>query len=392
MSSTDVLKHIAAEYGTPSYVFDLDVLKKHVQAVRELADGKYRICYSIKANPFITACMSELTDTLEVCSPGELEICYTLHIAPEKILVSGVVKTPDMIRRALQYGIRTFTVESIRHMEMLEQEAAKEDCTADVLLRKSCAAQFGMSEEDLLHLIGTRESFPHVMITGIHCFAGTMQKKSDRKVRELEYLKELYERIEKEYGVKLAKLEYGPGMPVSLFEGEDFSDPLKPLAALQAELASFGEDVQVTVEAGRFFAAACGTYLSRVMDTKRDGETNYVLLDGGMHQINYYGQMMGMKHPVIDVLKDAGTETAHVCICGALCTTADVLVRDIELPVLHEGDVLAFRNAGAYSMCEGAALFLSRDLPAVYLLENDTVTCVRKHTEMYMWNTPVKGE
>ena len=392
MSSTEVLKHIAETCGTPTYVFDLDVLRQHVQAVRELADGKYRICYSIKANPFITECMSGLTDTLEVCSPGELEICYALHTAPEKILVSGVVKTPDMIRKALEYGIRTFTAESIRHMEMLEKEAGKLACHADVLLRKSAAAQFGMSEEDLLHLIETRDAYPHVTITGIHYFAGTMQKKSERKIKELMYLKDLFARIEQEYGVRLAKLEYGPGMPASLFEGEDFSDPLKPLRALQEELSSFGEHVQVTMEAGRFFAASCGTYLSRVMDAKQDGDTHYVLLDGGMHQLSYYGQMMGMKHPVIDVLKDAGTETRHVCICGALCTTADVLVRDIELPLLNEGDVLAFRNAGAYSMCEGAALFLSRDLPAVCLLEQDTVTCVRKHTETYAWNTPLKGE
>lgn len=391
MSDKAVLKTIADTYGTPCYVYDLDVLKAHVQNIRNLTQGSYRICYSIKANPFLTRCMSSLVDALEVCSPGELEICIASKIDPDQILLSGVVKTEDMIERAIGYGVTHYTAESIRHMTMLEACASRHKCSLEVLLRKTAGSQFGMCEEDVLHLIKTRNDYPHLNIQGIHYFAGTMQKKSERKRKELESLRQLYDRIENEYGVVLSKLEYGGGMPVALFQDEDFSDPLKPLAALSDLLADFKDGVEVTTEAGRFFAASCGTYLTRIMDRKMINNGTLVLTDGGMHQMQYDGQMMGMKKPVIDVLNDT-QETENICICGALCTTSDVMVRSIDLPRVAEGDVLAFHNTGAYSMCEGPALLLSRELPAVVLKEGTTCRLVRHMTQTYRFHITEEEE
>ena len=136
---------------------------------------------------------------------------------------------------------------------------------------------------------------------------------------------------------------------------------------------------------GRFFAAECGSYLTRVVDLKRSGDTNYAILDGGMNHLTYYGQMMGLHVPAIENIGPCLSEDAQPflpaqggvaalqgapaawCLCGSLCTVNDVLVREVELDSLSRGDVLAFGNAGAYAVTEGVYLFLSRTMPRILL-------------------------
>ena len=198
------------------------------------------------------------------------------------------------------------------------------------------------------------------------------------------FVKELREK----YGLALPKLEYGPGLPVPYFEGEDFEDTLLPIKNLAPALQRATRWAEVTVEMGRFFAASCGTYLTAITDLKDTEDAHIVILDGGIHQLTYAGQMMGMKIPKIYVIHKAGTclrdektgyeegktddlAKQHYMLCGSLCTTGDVLVRDVELSRLQIGDVLAFENVGAYTVTEGIGLFLSHALPAVYLFHQD---------------------
>ena len=164
--------------------------------------------------------------------------------------------------------------------------------------------------------------------------------------------------------------------------------------ALLAEAAEavreFAGKYPLTVEMGRFFAAESGSYLTSVMDVKTNGDATYVICDGGINQLNYYGQNMAMKVPPISVLnKPEVSERADYCLCGSLCTTADILVRKAELPKLDIGDVICFSRCGAYSISEGIAIFLSRSLPNVALYsEKDGLTLSRQITETYPLNKP----
>ena len=132
------------------------------------------------------------------------------------------------------------------------------------------------------------------------------------------------------------------------------------------------EKTQVVLELGRSIAASCGTYLTRIVDMKTNKKQKYLVVDGGIHQLVYYGQTMAMKHPMIRKWKaDERMETEDCAICGSLCTVNDILVKQYPLADPRIGDVLLFEKAGAYSMAEGIAMFLSRELPAVYLLDTD---------------------
>ena len=99
-------------------------------------------------------------------------------------------------------------------------------------------------------------------------------------------------------------------------------------------LNAFAEEAPLGLEFGRFLAATCGTYYTSVKDLKTTDGVRYVILDGGIHHVKYYGQMMSMHQPPVHLVEKQDGERLPYCLCGALCTVSDVLVREILLPEL----------------------------------------------------------
>ena len=405
------LLSIAKRFGTPCFVFDEEALAARMREIGAIAGENIRLCYSIKANPFLIPAMQRLTGLLEVCSPGELAICEALGVDPETILFSGVNKTTGDIAHAMDAGVTRFTAESPLHVALLEQEAAARGKVYPVLLRLTAGTQFGMDESDLLRIVDTREATPHLRFDGLHYFAGTQRKKLSEQEAELDRLCAFMDKLEAEHGFPVRQLEYGPGLYFPYFAHEDASDTLAPLRELAPRLRQMAERTELTVEMGRFFVSACGTYLTTVADTKVNCGYNYAILDGGIHHVNYIGGNMGMRvpriahlpgpsHACVDGCPNAeGCQNAETCLnahpdqqdwqlCGSLCTTADVLVRRIALNGLVPGDVLAFQNIGAYSVTEGPALFLSRDLPRIILAGKDGERLARDTVHASKLNRP----
>ena len=154
-------------------------------------------------------------------------------------------------------------------------------------------------------------------------------------------------------------------------------------------LKEVAQKVELTIEMGRFFTAECGTYYTNVADLKTVGNAHYCIVDGGMNHLTYLGQMMGMKTPIIKHYKNAMVQDGTVdkktwCLCGSLCTTSDILCREVEFDHLEIGDTLAFENVGAYSVTEGIYLFLSRTMPKD---ESGSLTLVRDAIETSTINT-----
>ena len=396
------LGYVALEYGTPLFVFDEGAFAQRMRNVGEIFGADVQLCFAVKANPFFISTAERADARLEVCSPGELDICRALNVNPTSIVFSGVNKTPDTVHDAADYGVGidgcgVMTAESRKHVELIEAEGEQRGASIDVLLRLNAGSQFGMSRDDLLDIIDSRARFPHVRIVGIHYFKGTQRLKLKHQIKELGKLTELIDEIENEHGFAIERLEYGPGLGVPQFTDDDFSDTLAPARELTSALQDIAARVELTVEMGRFFAAECGTYLTTVNDLKACDPMRYCIVDGGINHLTYLGSMMGMKTPVVEHLRDGhpldanaanGCEPLEWCIAGSLCTTNDVLVRNIELADLREGDVLAFRNAGAYAVTEGIALLLSRTLPRVIMRKEDGMFALgRDFTETSPLNT-----
>ena len=375
------LSSIAQQFGTPSFVFDESALARRMRAVKEIVGDSVHLCYSIKANPFLIPAMQQLTELLEVCSPGELEICESLKVDPKTILFSGVNKTLPDIEHAMDAGVMRFTAESPLHIRLLHQAAERRGVVYPVLLRLTAGSQFGMDESDLLHAIEHRAEYPFLRFEGIHYFSGTQRAKLDKDQRkELVMLGEFMNKLKQDYGFVCEKIEYGPGLYFPYFAHEDHSDTLALIRDLAPDLQALAARCELTIEMGRFFASECGTYLTTVIDTKVNCGHHYAIVDGGIHHVNYLGGTMGMRSPIITHIagpQHAGENEADWSLCGSLCTTADILVRKIAMSGLAQQDVLAFHNIGAYSVTEGPALFLSRNMPRIILASDDGARLVR---------------
>lgn len=390
-----------AEAATPAYIFSESDFIRRMSLVREVFGADIDICYSIKANPFMLAVLPDGFSRIEVCSPGELEICRALRVDPSRIIFSGVNKSAHEIGLALDYGVRLLTAESLRHLEYISRESKRRSITSDVLVRLSCESQFGMDRQDVFRVISDRASFPGVNIIGIHYFTGTQKSRPKEIIKEVSKLGKLIDQLELELGYTPERIEYGTGLAVDYFSADADEKESARLSEIAPALHELSSRVHLTVEMGRFFAAPCGYYISEVVDTKTNDGVNYAILDGGLHQLKYDGQIQGMQIPVITHLSRSSSGFAPApegssdnssekwTLCGSLCTTADVIARNVPLHGLMEGDRLVFHRTGAYSVYEGFSMFLSRDLPSVYILDKTgSLRLVRSRIETAKFNQP----
>lgn len=376
---------------TAYYVFDLRRAAERAAYLHGLLGENVSLAYAVKANPFLTGGLEKHVERLEICSPGEAAICERFGVPDGKMVISGVYKTPEFIENSVAgHDGRIYTVESLRQFDLLRALSEKYGKRLPVLLRLTNDSQFGINESEIRDLISRRAEFPGLHILGVQFFSGT-QKTSLRKLtREIAHLDALLQELETDFGYRAEELEYGTGFPVNYYAGESLDEEAL-ITGFRQVLEGMAFRAKITLELGRSMAACCGSYYTHVVDKKCNKGQNYLLVDGGMHQIVYFGQYMGMKHPMLTL---CGKETAPLAdswnICGSLCSMNDILAKSVPLPEVAVGDTLCFHNAGAYCMTEGIALFLSRELPAVYLIgEDGTETLARFPVETAQFNSPV---
>lgn len=376
-------KTMMGELVTPAYYFNTDEFKRQIDFCASMLP-RIALTYSIKANSFLIKAIPDSINHVEVCSPGELKICIENEIPGNRIIYSGVNKENEDVCEAIGYGVDIVTAESLKHVEV-EQNVAKElGITQKVLLRLTSGNQFGMSQEDIFKVLSGDNS--NIEIIGIHYYSGT-QKKTRQIKKDLEHLRNVLESLKDKFAFEPQLVEYGPGLPIHYFVDDDKNDS-ECLAEIVPLLEDFAKDYPLGIEMGRFFASTCGTYATKVVDIKTNDDTNYVICDGGIHHIRYYGQTMSMQVPEIEVLAQDSGDYEDYCLCGSLCTVADVLVREVRLSRLAEGQILLFKKCGAYSVLEGNNLFLSRKLPSVFLVDDEgNTTEVRKQLETYSFNS-----
>ena len=374
------------DISTPSYIFDIDKLINRVKFIKETL-GDIKISYAMKANPFLVEDLIDVVDSFEVCSPGEYQICKALNVPKDKIVLSGVFKEEEDIKAIVSEckDKPIYTIESLNQLALLDKVAKLNNLTLNVYVRVSSGNQFGVDEETVRKIVPTKYTTLHIL--GLQSYTGT-QKKMDAIAKELNHLYEFTKELEETNNITFEHFEYGPGLRINYFVNEPAIDDKEQLLSLKAELDKFSSK-HIQLEMGRFIAATCGEYHTKIVDMKKTNDINYCIIDGGINHLNYYGQTMAMKAPFIIQKKNEG-EAINFTICGSLCTVADVIIRNYPLYDAKLGDELVFLNTGAYSITEGIYLFLSRDMPKVYKRKDSKLTLVRDTIHSYKIN--MKGE
>ena len=383
--NNDILNNIIRNYNTPTYIFDINKMKQRVQYLRNKLPQKIKLCYAIKANTFVVKEMDDIIVRFEVCSPGEYQICKGSNIDSQKILISGVYKTPDIIKdMAINDKIFNFTIESMEQFELLKNIECKNKLK--ILIRLTSGNQFGINVEEAEEIIKERSNYENLQILGLQYFSGTQKKSIKNLSRELEFVDNFIQELKEKYEYEPEELEFGPGFPVSYFQNEEFDEEefFKEFSDLINNLKYRG---QIILECGRSIVASCGSYITKVVDKKTNKGQNYAILDGGIHHLVYFGQSMAMKLPICEVYPKKENSQEKWNLCGSLCTVNDILVKQFPVGDLQIGDVFVFENTGAYCMTEGISLFLSRDLPSVLkITENNKIELARENLPTYKFN------
>lgn len=394
------LKDLAAQFGTPSYVYDLDEARARAAELQGLfpAGAGSRLMYSFKANPLpslarehqVNGCEADLT------SPGELQAAKAAGFDLGRALYGGPGKDALEIAGALDAGVRAFSIESWH--DLAEIATAARDAAVRVrgilrinpsqppqakLAMAGVASQFGFEEEALG--AGDRERLREVAdvvsVEGVHVYWGT-------QMSDVEALAACF-RSGIKTAVNVARLLRLDLRIVNL--GGGFPWPYaklgtRDLSGLAAALEDIREgsgparDCEWWFESGRYLSASAGTLLTRVMDTKiSKDQRRYVIVDTGIHHLGGMAGLGRIPRFAIDVLPlepRPGSLTADVV--GQLCTPLDCLGRNLTLPELRPGDVVAIPNVGAYGLTGSLIGFLSRPAPKEIAFRGSTVVAVHQ--------------
>lgn len=368
------------EYPTPFFYFDTQKLAKNIARLRRRLGSDVRICFSVKSNPFMTQFAAQSADYVEVCSDGELEICERLHIEPEKIVFGGIAKTADALYRAANLPVAKISIESITQLKMLASIAAELGTEQNVLLRLSSGNQFGMEEETVQDIFAHMSHYPGIRFLGIHYYSGT-QKKNQKIKEDLERMESFLAAC----SIPNLELEYGPGMGVPLFQNKTDQSQIE-LDTLCQGCKRLTKEHLLTIEAGRFLTTDIGCYITRIVEIKQNRDRKFYIVDGGTHQLHYYGQVAGHFTPYVRYAEEHSQPPECVAICGSLCAASDILVNRIELPEGRVGDRLVFGNAGAYAVTEANTLFLSHPMAGVLIRDGTRAIQARPNRKTCLLN------
>jgi diaminopimelate decarboxylase len=350
---------LARDYGTPCYIYSRGALETafgEYQAA--LAGCEHLICYAVKANSNLAVLdtLARLGAGFDIVSGGELERVVAAGGDPAKTVFSGVGKTPDEMRRALQLGIHCFNLESAAELEVLNRVAAEQDRVAPVSVRVNPDVdarthpyistglrenKFGVTAEEALRVYQRARELAHIEVIGLDCHIGSQLTEISPFIDALRRLLELVDQLAQD-SIKIRHLDLGGGLGVR-YQNEEPPSIGAYIAAIRSELA--GRDLQLLFEPGRSIAAHAGLLLTRVEYLKSTPEHNFALVDAAMNDMI----RPALYQAWLDIRcanENGEGHRANWDVVGPVCETGDFLGKDREL-CLSQGDLLAIFGAGA---------------------------------------------
>jgi diaminopimelate decarboxylase len=355
---------IAAEVGTPFYVYSTATLLRHFRLFDEALEGTdHLVCYAMKAasNQAILRTLAQAGAGMDVVSGGEYRRARAAGVPGEKIVFSGVGKTADEIRLALVGGIRQFNVESEPEMELLSAIAHEMGKRAPITIRvnpdvdaKTHAKiatgksenKFGIPISRAREVYRLAASLPGIEVIGIDVHIGSQL--TDLAPFELAYTKvaELTALL-REDGHDIRRLDLGGGLGIPY--ARDNQAPPLPLDYGAMVKRTLGHlNCEIEIEPGRLIAGNAGLMVSKVIYVKSGEGRDFLILDGAMNDL-IRPAMYDAYHDIVPVVEPPpGQEPAVYDIVGPVCETGDTFARQRAMPPVAAGDLVAFRSAGAY--------------------------------------------
>ena len=385
------LDRVAAEVGTPVYVYSTATLTRHYNVLAEaFSQQSCLIAYSVKANGNlgVLATLAALGAGADVVSAGEMYRARKVGIPPEKIVFSGVGKTESEINAALDEGIHQFNVESIPELHRLSRLAEAKGVKAPLALRvnphvsagghehiSTGAAEhkFGIAWHEAEAVYRQAMEMPGLKVLGVDVHIGS-------QITELGPMRAAFTKVVgmvrhlRDAGVPIERIDLGGGLGIPYKEGETPATPAEYAVMIREVLGDL--DVQVILEPGRMIAGNAGVFLSRVEYIKERDGRSFAILDAGMNDLMRPALYQAV-HQLKPVISDPARETITYDIVGPICESTDRFAKDYAVTELREGDLVAFMSAGAYGGVMSNQ-YNSRPMCAEVLVNGDRFDLVRR--------------
>jgi diaminopimelate decarboxylase len=387
------ISKIAAEFGTPFYLYHGQMISDRVRRVREALGTE--VSYSVKANPSLGVCQliaREREAGAEVASSGELAVARAAGFEPRDIVFAGPGKTDEEHERAIDEGIFAVNVESLGEIERLADTAARKGATIGVGLRINPEAQlmgsgmrmggtvgqFGIDQADLAEAVQKTLSRPELVLRGVHVYTATQVFEVDPLLEHCRNIFKIALQAADLSDRPLEMIDFGGGFGVPYFEKTSEFDLDRFGAGLREILASYRSDPRLSgcrflFELGRYLVADAGLYVTRVVDVKDTRGKTFAVTDGGMNHhltaTGNMGQVFRKAYPLLNLSRMGGVVPEEgVAVAGPCCTPLDSFGNNIHLAQPEVGDLIGVFYSGAYGYSASNLGFLSHPAPAEVLL------------------------
>ncbi|MEM0936494.1 MAG: diaminopimelate decarboxylase [Pseudomonadota bacterium] len=387
------LQAIAESIGTPFYCYSAATLRRHYGLFDEaLGWGPHLICYSVKAasNVALLKVLGDLGAGMDVVSGGEYLRAKAAGVEGGRIVFSGVGKTREEMRLALEGGVRQINVESEPELCALSEVANCLGLRAPITLRVNPDVdakthdkistgrkedKFGIAFERAREIYAQAGRLPGIEVVGIDVHIGSQL--TDLTPFEAAYRKvgDLTETLRAD-GHTIQRLDLGGGLGIPYTRSNAAPPlPMEYGALIERTLGHLGCEIQI--EPGRLIAGNAGILVSRVIYRKPGERRAFLILDAAMNDL-MRPAMYGAHHDIVPLIEPpAGIEHQEVDVVGPVCESSDTFAKARALPPLRDGDLVAFRSAGAYGAVM-ASEYNSRPLVPEVLVDQHQFAVIRQ--------------
>lgn len=390
------LDQIAEQVGTPTYVYSRKAIEERYSAYRSAFDAagenSHLVCYAVKANSNIAVLniLARLGSGFDIVSVGELERVLAAGGSPDKIVFSGVAKTREEIKRALEVGIHCFNVESETELARIAEIAEQLQIPAPVSIRVNpdvdakthpyiatglAENKFGIDIEEAPRIYLQASQNPNLNIIGVDCHIGSQLTELKPFEDALERVLVLVDRLAEDK-IILQHIDIGGGLGVT------YNDEQPP--SIQAYIETLlnkisGRALSLAIEPGRSIVANAGYLLTKVDTLKSNPVKNFAIVDAAMNDMlrpALYNAWMEL----LPVSLASQGDVKSYDIVGPVCETGDFLAKDRRLAI-EEDDLLCLNSAGAYGFVM-ASNYNSRGRAAEVIVDDEQFHVVRERESM----------
>ncbi len=386
------LPDIAASVGTPFYCYSTATFARHYRLFDEALDGlDHLVCYAMKANSnqAILTLMASLGSGVDVVSGGEYARAKAAGFPGDRIVFSGVGKTRDEMREALEGGIRQINLESEPEMRALSEVASTMGVLVPVTVRVNpdvdakthekiatgkSENKFGIPIERAREVYRMAADLPGLQVIGIDVHIGSQLTELAPFEAAYRKVAELTETLRAD-GHDIQRLDLGGGLGIP-YERSNEAPPL-PVEYGEMVKRTVGHlGCEIEIEPGRLIAGNAGILVSEVIYVKEGADRTFLILDAAMNDL-IRPSMYAAYHDIIPVTEtEPGVEPKPMDIVGPVCESGDTFAKSRAMAPANAGDLVAFRSAGAYGAVMSSE-YNSRPLIPEVMVDGDQFAVIR---------------